>query len=189
MGPSSLAFCVHLFLTLNVCFCLNSGNSSMSNDPNTTPQWVVLLPRLTKHLLVFFRVLHLTSGERICCKRLQWTNDYSPCYVTFSHLDFSLFAYRLKKFSAGSHCSKPVSVSNSSYLIVLEKVVSKTLLEIGHSQLSVLWVEETYFSSFSMFIFRFHKLYFLKLIEDKRISVGRFFIDCCHVSLQRSNSL
>ena len=131
----------------------------------------------TIHALFYhvFSVQHDMSEERKGFKPLQWTNQYSCDYVSFPFFAFSHFKY-----------------NHTSLFLILLKTVNrypfpfhntcqyhKVVIELKHSQLSVLQDEEAHNGWSFMSDFRFGKLYLVKLVVDIPQHVEQFIVYRC----------
>ena len=103
-----------------------------------------------------FCVYNSTCVERSCCKRLQWENQCNLCNVIFATLAFRHSVYNQKNyFFANAIYSVLVSIFISSYLLVSQILLKKTVKHLPYSQLSAMQEKLAYNDWCCMFDFGF----------------------------------
>ena len=118
--------------------------------------------------------------ENNCCTSLQLTNLYSLCCETSPTPASSHFVHNHTIFFPLVLNTMNLYPFWSPHTCQCHKSLWKVVIELQHSQLSVLQDKEAYHDWFSFFfVFRFGKLYLAKLIVDMPQPLEHFIVDQC----------
>ena len=142
-------------------------------------------------------VKHNTFEERSCCKRLQWSNHYSFCFVTIPNPVSSQFVYNSTSIFGLMLNTVSRYPFPSPHTCQYRNRCYKIVLDLQHSQLSVLQLREAYNECFFMFDFRSDTLQLVELVTDRpkspeffifgrciRLSIFRMFFDSMATVIQ-----